>query len=77
MVLQQGMGIGAAGVADGLALSAGLSRFYSSLLYGVEPPDSFTFVIVAGVMMTAAFLTSYLPAAKAASLAPTAALRYE
>jgi ABC-type lipoprotein release transport system permease subunit len=47
------------------------------LLYGVEPPDSFTFVIVAGVMMTAAFLTSYLPAAKAASLAPTAALRYE
>ena len=69
--------IGVAGVAAGLALSAGLSRFFGSLLYGIEPPDSFTFVIVAGVMLTAVFLASYLPAAKAADLDPITALRYE
>lgn len=77
MVLRQGMGIGVAGVVTGVALSAGLSRLFGGLFYGVEPPDTATFAIVAAVMLAAAFLASYLPAAKAASLDPTAALRHE
>lgn len=77
MVLRQGMGIGAAGVAAGLALSAGLGRFFGSFLYGVEPLDSVTFAVVAIVMLSAVFLASYLPAANAANLDPTVALKHE
>ena len=75
MILRQGLSIAAVGIVVGLVLSAGLTRFLGSLLYGVEPVDALTFALVAAVMLAAAFLASYLPAAKAAGLDPTAALR--
>ena len=65
------------GVVIGIGAAAGLSRFLGSLLYGVEPLDELTFALVAAAMLVTTFLASYLPAARAARLNPTAALRCE
>ena len=77
MVLRQGFSMAATGVVIGIVTAAGLTRFLGSLLYGVEPLDRLTFVLVAVAMLAAALLASYLPAAKAAKVNPTAALRCE
>ena len=58
-------------------MAAGLMRLPASLLYGVESLDSVTFGLVTAVMLAAALLASYLPAAKAANVSPMAALRCE
>ena len=77
VVLRHGLSIGAAGVVLGLVAAAGLTRFLGSLLYGVEPLDVSTFAGVAVVLLAAALLASYIPARRAASVDPMAALRHE
>jgi ABC-type antimicrobial peptide transport system permease subunit len=58
-------------------LSAGLTHFLQSLLFGVEPLDPITFAISAGVMLAAAVLASYLPARRATKIDPIVSLRCE
>ncbi len=77
MVLRQGLSIAATGVVLGLIAAAGFTRFLGSLLYGVEPMDGPTFAGVAFVLLAAALLASYIPARRAASVDPMAALRHE
>ena len=77
MVLRRGLSIAAAGIALGLVAAAGLTRFLGSLLYGVEALDAPTFVGVAVVLLGAVLLASYIPARRAASVDPMAALRHE
>jgi predicted permease len=68
-------------VAIGLALGGGasiwLGRLVESQLYGVKPADART-ILVAGVLLAAiAGLAAFLPARRAASISPMAALRDE
>jgi predicted permease len=68
-------------VAIGLALGGGasiwLGRLVESQLYGVKPADAQT-ILVAGVLLAAiAGLAAFLPARRAASISPMAALRDE
>jgi ABC-type lipoprotein release transport system permease subunit len=49
----------------------------SSLLYGVQPTDATTFAAVATVLLSVAFVASYLPASRAARTDPLVALRFE
>jgi putative ABC transport system permease protein len=75
LVLRDAMKLAAAGVVAGLAMAYGATRLLAGLLYGVKPFDPVTFAVVAAILSAVAFLASYVPARRAASLDPTGALR--
>ena len=77
LVLGEGMRLAAIGFAVGLAAAAALTRFASSLLYGVTPTDPVTFAGALGVLTAAAFVACYIPALRALRVDPVTALRYE
>ena len=67
----------ALGIAAGLAGALLVTRVLKTFLYGLEPTDRITFCLVCAILGAAAFLASYLPARRAASVDPMAALRRE
>ena len=77
MILRQGLGMTAIGVALGCLSAFGLSRFTASLLYGVGPLDPLTFTAVPAFLIAVAALASLLPARQAARLDPAEVLRSE
>jgi putative ABC transport system permease protein len=77
LVVANGMRLALLGLAIGLAASWALTRFISSLLFGVEPTDPLTFGAVSVCLLLAAFLACYLPARRATKVDPLEALRYE
>jgi predicted permease len=80
MVVGQGLRLAVAGVAIGtlaaLVLTRVFSRF-SHLLYGVRANDPTILAAVSVILIGAAGLACYIPARRAASLEPNAALRQE
>jgi putative ABC transport system permease protein len=66
-----------AGVTVGLALALGLTRYLSTLLYGVSTRDAWTFCSVAFLLLAVALLASYIPAHRATRVDPVNALRCE
>jgi predicted permease len=76
-VVGQGMAVALMGVAIGVAGALGLTRFVSSMLYGVKPTDPLTFIVVSVILTVVALLASYIPARRAAKVDPMVALRYE
>jgi putative ABC transport system permease protein len=76
-VLGQGIILTALGVSIGFAGALALTRFLSSLLYGVKPTDPLTFIAVALIMTAVALLASFIPARRATKVDPMIALRYE
>jgi putative ABC transport system permease protein len=77
LVIGQGLRLTLIGVAIGIAGAFGLTRFLSSLLYGVKPSDPLTFTAVLLLLAVAAMLASYIPARRATKVDPMEALRYE
>ena len=77
LVVGQGMRLALAGGLLGLAASILFSRWLASQLFTVSPFDPLTFVAVAAVLILAALLASYIPAARAARVDPANALRCE
>jgi len=77
LIVGQGLKLSLAGVAAGLLLAAGLSRFLSTVLYGVGTTDAPTFVGVAALLIALAAAASYLPAWRASRVDPVTALRAE
>src|SRR5215831_16499993 len=53
----------------------GLTRFLSSVLFGVRPADPPTFVIMSIALAAIALLAAYVPARRAISIKPVVALR--
>ncbi|MGH9339211.1 MAG: ABC transporter permease [Acidobacteriota bacterium] len=76
-IVGRGLKLALIGIALGLAAALGLSRFLSSLLYGVSATDPATFVAVSLLLTGIALLASYIPARRATRVDPKAALRYE
>ena len=64
-----------AGCALGLIAAAGASRLLNSLLFAVSPFDPLVLSLAAAAVIVLALLASMLPAARAASINPMAALR--
>jgi putative ABC transport system permease protein len=77
LILKQGMTPALIGVAAGLAIAFGVTRFLASLLYGVNPTDLASFAAVAIVLTAVALAATYLPARRASGLDPVTALREE
>jgi predicted permease len=77
MVFRQGVGLTAAGCAAGLGLALVLSRTTASLLYGVSPADTLTFISVIVLLHAVSVLACLVPARRAATVDPMWTLRYE
>ncbi|HEX7136356.1 MAG TPA: ABC transporter permease, partial [Vicinamibacterales bacterium] len=65
----------AIGLLLGLPLAVGAGRLISSELYGVSYWDPLALTVAAGSLAVCAFFAAIIPAARAASIAPMAALR--
>jgi putative ABC transport system permease protein len=77
MVLRDASLVLGSGTAAGLALLLVAGRAARSLLYGLEPGDPVTLCIAVLLLAVVAVAASYLPARRAATLDPMAALRWE
>jgi putative ABC transport system permease protein len=77
LVLRQGMKLVGIGIALGMAGGAAASRVLSSMLFGLSPLDPIAYVSVSLFLAAVALLATYLPARRAASVDPMAALRHE
>jgi predicted lysophospholipase L1 biosynthesis ABC-type transport system permease subunit len=77
LVLSQALAPIAAGTLAGLGAAWGLTRFLSSVLYGINPTDAATFTAAAAVLVLVAVAASYLPARRATRVDPVDALRHE
>jgi predicted permease len=75
MVIGQGLKLALIGVAVGIA--GALTRFLSSLLYGVRPTDPLTLLGVSLLMVCVGLLACYIPARRATKVDPVIALRCE
>ncbi len=79
-LIGQGLRLALAGVAIGAMAVLILSRVlasFSHLLYGVQPRDPWTFFAVSLVLISASVMACAIPARRAATLDPMAALRCE
>ncbi len=76
-VVGQGAVLSIAGIALGVIASFFLTRFMTSVLFGVGSTDPLTFCAVAIALTCVAVAASFLPALRAAKADPLAALRCE
>jgi ABC-type antimicrobial peptide transport system permease subunit len=77
LVMKQGLGRAAGGLALGLTLSAGLTRALGAMLHGISPLDATTYVSVALLLLVVVLAATFVPAWRASRLDPTLALREE
>ncbi|HET6181827.1 MAG TPA: FtsX-like permease family protein, partial [Candidatus Sulfotelmatobacter sp.] len=77
LIVAEGMRVGLIGIGAGLLGALAMSRVMTSLVYGVLVHDGPTFIGVAMVLTTVAFVACYIPAHRAAKVDPMVALRHE
>jgi predicted permease len=77
MFLRQGLTLTVIGLGVGLAAALVLTRFMSSLLFGIAPTDAVCYVAAIAVILGAAALASYLPARRASAIDPVETLKAE
>jgi putative ABC transport system permease protein len=77
LIVRNGLTLVLTGIAIGIAGALMLTRFLTSLLFGVTPTDGVTFVAVSLVFFVVAMLAALIPALRAMRVDPLVALRYE
>jgi ABC-type antimicrobial peptide transport system permease subunit len=76
-VVGQGLLLTGAGVALGVVGALALTRFLTSLLFGVKPNDPLMFIAVSLLVAVVTVAASWIPARRATKVDPMVALRYE
>ena len=77
LFVRKGLILNCVGGIIGLALAGSLSRWISSLLFGVTPLDPLTYIASSAVMAASVMVASYVPARQAAFVDPMETLRSE
>jgi len=77
LIVRQGMVLAAIAIAIGLPVAWAAAKLSSSLLYGVRPHDTVTFLTVPLFLAIVALIACWIPARRAAKVDPQIALRYE
>ncbi|TAN22696.1 MAG: ABC transporter permease [Acidobacteria bacterium] len=77
LVLGQGLRLALWGTLAGVVLAALLTRYLSSLLYGMSPADPVSYFAAVALLIAVTLLASLIPALRAARVDPLPALRQE
>jgi ABC-type antimicrobial peptide transport system permease subunit len=77
MVLRETLLLVGIGIVCGIPIALALTRFVSSLLFGLQPTDVLTIVAVVLLMVLIAIAAATAPARRAAAVDPLSALRCE
>ncbi len=77
MILGQGLRVTICGIGAGVFAAIGMTRFLTSLLYGISAEDPLTFGVVTAVVLAVAALAAALPAWRACRIDPVKSLRAE
>jgi ABC-type antimicrobial peptide transport system permease subunit len=75
LIMGQGLGLAAAGIAIGIGGALALTQVMQSLLFHVNATDPATFGAIALLFLIVALAASYIPARRATRVDPMAALR--
>jgi putative ABC transport system permease protein len=76
-IIREGLVLAAAGTGLGLVGAQLSGRILANFLFGVEPTDPVTFVVVASVLLGVALIATYIPSRRALRVDPITALRTE
>ena len=77
MVIRHVLALLGMGVAIGIPVAWGASRFVSSMLFGVKATDQLTILAATLTLLAAGLLAGFLPAWRASRVDPMVALRYQ
>jgi putative ABC transport system permease protein len=77
LILGRTFKLAALGIVAGLVAAFFLSRFLSSILFGITTHDAVTFALVPFCLVAIALLAGYIPARRATRVDPVSSLRYE
>lgn len=74
-VLARGGCFALIGIGVGIVLAAGLAQLLKGLLLGISPLDPVTYAVVASLLIAICLIASFVPARRATTVDPLAALR--
>jgi putative ABC transport system permease protein len=77
LIVRNGIALAITGIAIGIGGALALTRFLKTLLFGVTPTDSPTFIAVSIGLFVIAVAACLIPARRATKVDPLVALRYE
>ena len=77
LIIKQGIFLTVIGVGLGVGGAIGLTRFMSSVLYGVSTTDPSTFILITTLLTMASLLACLVPAQRATRVDPLRVLRSE
>ena len=77
LIMRNGLTLVLTGIAIGVGSALLLTRFLATLLFGVQPTDGVTFVLVSAVFSVIGIVAALIPALRATRVDPLIALRYE
>jgi predicted permease len=77
LVVKQGLTLAFVGAVAGIAVALAVTRYLTSMLYGVHANDPITIASVAALLCLVALAACYIPARRATRVDPLVALRYE
>lgn len=77
LILGYGARLAIWGIAAGVLISSGVTRFVSSLLFGASSTDVLTIAVIAALLLLLTLVACYVPARRAMRVDPMVALRHE